>query len=167
MRPAPACLAASCVLAGCVSEGGPRDPGPQPAGAVPRAVTLIAPNFVDTNENQYRDSTSLVVYLFTPGYAVPVTAAGSFQFRLLDRAARSTLATWDYPPEQVAAALRKLGPGPGYVFTLSLLDKGGDAIDLPDAKLFCTFQPAGGGEPIRTESSAPLLIGRSHLESGR
>lgn len=171
MKPAQACmmataLAALAALAGCVTEGGPRDPGPQPADAVPRSLTLIAPNFVDTDENQYRDTTSLVVYLFAGGYAVPVTADGSFQFRLLDRGGRDTLATWEYPPAESAAALRRLGPGPGYVFNLSLLERGGDTLDLPDAKLVCTFTPASG-EPIRAESSAPVLIGKSHLEAGR
>jgi hypothetical protein len=148
-----------------VTEGGPRDPGPQPTGAVPQALTLVAPNFVDTDENQYRDSTSLVVYMFTSGYAVPMTADGSFQFRLVDRGGAKTLATWDYTAAQSAAALRRLGPGPGYVFTLSLLEKGGDAIDLPDATLVCIFTPASG-EPVRAEST-PLLIGKSHLDGTR
>ncbi|MCC6659274.1 MAG: hypothetical protein IT437_00135 [Phycisphaerales bacterium] len=151
-------------VAGCVTEGGPRDPGPQPRGATPQSLSLIAPNFVDTDENQYRDSTSLVVYLFAGGYAVPVTAEGSFEFRLMDRKGKSAIASWEFSAAEAAGAVRRLGPGPGYVFTLNLQDKGGDKLEMRDAKLVCTFRPTTG-DALRTESS-PLLVGMSHVDAG-
>jgi hypothetical protein len=152
--------AVSLVLGGCVTEGGPRPAGRPPSGIKPESMVVLAPNLVDTNENSYRDTTPVVVYVFgdRPGYAAPIEIAGSFEFKLMDRSG-GLVGAWAYTPEQTAQALRRLSPGPGYVFTLNLLDHGTDVTEVREADLVCTFTPRGA-DPIKARSSAPLLVGR-------
>lgn len=173
---------ALALLAGCVTEGGPKAVRPPPRGLVPHSLTMVTQNPVDTNENGYRDTMPVVIYVFgsDPSYPSPFTVAGAFDFYLVDAEGRR-IRDWSFLPDATARAVRKLAPGPGYVFTLSLLEGGDDALEAGNARLVGIlrqedfvnpeFPPTDarngpgsisrGSGDIRAESP-PLLVGPVH-----
>lgn len=181
-RDIPALAAPLALLAGCVTEGGPQAVRPPPRGLSPASLTMVTQNPVDTNENGYRDTMPVVVYVFgaDPGYAAPFTVPAGFDFSLIDADGREIRA-WSFPPEASARAVRRLAPGPGYIFTLSLLGNGDDVMQAGNARLVGMLRQAEGGNsegssaeslsgpgPFRRTSgdiraeSPPLLVGPVH-----
>lgn len=164
LTPAPLLAAALLTaLSGCVDNGStnvvPRPaPAPQtPSSARPGAISATVGNFNDTNNNGYRDTATAVAYVVAPGYAIPMKAKGSFEFRLETRDGQ-LISRWVFDENQTAQALQTLAPGPGYVFDLSLLALGSDAVTQTEGVVLCTFTPAGG-EPIRAKPCGPVLVG--------
>ncbi len=125
-----------------------------PSDAVPNAVALSVGDFVDTDQNRYRDSTNVTAYVHSIAYPIPLAARGTFEFEL-QSSNGEVLHRWTFDQKQTAAALREMAPGPGFVFTLSLV--GADKIDLTEGEVVCTFRPLSG-EPIRARPS-PIAIG--------
>ena len=144
--------------AGCVTEGKAK-PAAAPASMEVGALVPIAGDFADTDANHYRDTTRVVVYLYADSnrYPLPIAPAGSFEFRL-ENAAGKQVALWTFDQAMAKAARRKLSPGPGFVFDLSLLKLGSDRLSDTEGELVVTFTPVRG-KPVRSKPSAPLLIG--------
>jgi hypothetical protein len=155
-----AALLAAFLLSGCAS--GPHPAARAPENARPGALSLNVSNFVDTDENGYLDTSTVMVFIFaeTLQYQLPLRLAGEFDFTL-EGPGGKTLAAWTFNRAQAAAALRDLGPGPGYVFELSLPDGGGgtDRLGATEAELACTFRPAEG-PPLKARTKSPLTLGR-------
>ncbi|MEX2217315.1 MAG: hypothetical protein WD749_01030 [Phycisphaerales bacterium] len=155
-----AALAGGLLLAGCVSDYGPRAPR-TPASAAPDTLVPIASDFVDTDQNRFRDTTRVVVYVYADSgrYPIPVAADGAFEFRI-ENPAGERVAAWVFDREQTRAAMRQLAPGPGFVFELSLLapGSGGDRVADSEGQLSVLFTPSHGS-PISARPTAPLLIG--------
>lgn len=160
------------VSAVVVSCGGRHDglaPGvpPRPArGTHPDTLALTADNFADTDGNRFRDTTSVIIYLFAENHPIPFVAEGSFTF-LLETTNGQPIAEWRFDREQTAAALREFGPGPAYLFELSILKAdagiGTDRIADREGELVATFAPAaakGTEEPRRVRRrGTPVQIG--------
>lgn len=148
---------------GCVTEGGrgSKSGARPPRDARPERVVLAADGrFADTDANGYGDTNQVVAYVFgEPRYAVPIEADGSFEFTLLDLSGKK-IRGWSFTREQGAEHRARLPAGPGFVFVLSLLEGGGDAVQESEAELIGTFTPAAGGAPLRFRLSAPIVIGR-------
>jgi hypothetical protein len=135
----------------------------------PAALVVAADNFVDTDGNGYRDTTSVIVYLFSQERAVPTTAEGTFTF-MLESMGGEPIVEWRFDRQQSAAAMRQLAPGPAYIFELSLFDasrpdgvRTSDRLSISEADLLVTFTPAvAEGQQTRSlrgRPGAPLQVG--------
>ena len=143
------CLA----LMGCHEGGGASRQ--TPSDAAPAIVSLNVADFVDTDQNRYRDTTTIVAYVYAAGYPIPVHARGSFDFEL-QTSKGETLKKWSFDEKRTAAAMRQMAPGPGFVFELSL--RGEDRLERSEAEVLCTFRPLNG-TAILARPSAPVAIG--------
>lgn len=160
-----AALAGFALLAtaGCVTTSGGRaegPPPPAPKGIIPDTLLISAGVPVDSDANGYADTIPAVAYLFAEsgGYPLPIWTPGSFVFRLQAPDGRP-LAEWTLPPAEVASQRANLPPGPGYVFSLRLLDVGTDHLEVPTADLTATFTPEGE-PPVASSGAASLLLRR-------
>lgn len=150
-------IAAAALAAGCAGSDQRSSAPATPQGAQPTRLAVTAADFADTDQNSYRDTTTVVVYVSADPYPIPVRPQGRFRFTLEGPGGRP-LATWDYDAAQTEASVRDLAPGPGGVFELSLLRAGSDRIEAAEGVLTCTFYPARGGQPL-SRSVSPVLIG--------
>lgn len=153
------------ILAGCVADGPQRQSRRQPADALPaKLVPTASVEFTDTDANRYRDSATVVIYIMgdIPAYHLPIKAEGRFDLSLEDSRGK-VVASWAYDKAQTAAALSGLQPGPGFVFGLDFRKSslGTDVTETPEATLVVVFTPLKG-DPIRTRTSAPIIIGPSN-----
>lgn len=146
-------LTALGVLTGCAAQNKPSRGSP--SDAVPGAIALSVGDFVDTDQNRYRDTTSATVYVHALAYPIPLAAKGSFEFQL-QTVRGETLRTWTFDQRATAAALREMAPGPGYVFSLSL--RGSDQLEQTEAEILCTFRPVSG-DPVYRRLDAPVAVG--------
>lgn len=156
---------AAGTLPGCVTEdsrGFSEAPQRQPDWVLPTTMQVFAGAPRDTNGNNYVDSVTITVFLFDEQrYAAPITAPGSFSFRMT-RADGRVLAEWSFTPEEAAKAQARMPPGPVYRFDLGLLSKGGDKLEPEAVDLTGTFMPVGG-KPITTVGGATLRLGKISL----
>jgi hypothetical protein len=162
-----AVLALGLAGGGCVTEGPPPKPLPreiptQPEGIHPdRVLSSAGAVLTDTDRNGYVDGLGVTVYLFAKGYDLPITATGSFEFKLVEAggAESKVICTWVLDPSATKAAIQKFIPGPGYHFDLSLLDRpGGDKLATQRAELWTRFLPVGAA-PIETRSPLTVNLG--------
>jgi hypothetical protein len=147
------------LLAGCgasTQQAGSRPP----ASATPGVLALTATDFFDTDGNKFRDTSTIVVYIFADSahYQLPMRAQGEFDFRL-ETPDGQPIGRWRFDRRQTEGARRDLAPGPGFVFELSLLQGGTDRIAAPAAELIATFIPADGEQPLHARTQSPLLVG--------
>lgn len=149
----------SGLLIGACGGSGRTGPRTTPPRAMPERLVLVAQNFEDTNANRYRDTAVVYAYVYADStrFPLPVEADGEFEFRLED-ATGTTVAAWRFDHQQTRAARRRLGPGPGFVFTLSLLVEGNDRLTATEADLVAAFS-SPGGRTVYARTSAPVLIG--------
>jgi hypothetical protein len=150
---------AALLLAGC--SAAPHGSASRPPNdAEPGVLAITATDFIDTDGNKYRDTSTVVVYVFPESaeYHLPMRAQGSFEFFLEDPSG-GVLTTWRFVEGQTIAARRDLAPGPGFVFDLSLLERGTDRFNIPEAELVSVFTPSDGGKPLRSRTQSPLLVG--------
>lgn len=165
----PIAALAACLLFGCVADNSPRPaPRPTPESARPGKLVLATSGaFQDSNGNQYRDTSTLVVYIFGESkYPLPMKPKGQFEVRLEDRTG-VTIASWQFTMDQTTSAIRDMPSGPGFVFELDLRKSAAagfsDKINKGEASMVVTFKPEGAGgegtEPITARTSSPILIG--------
>ena len=154
--------------AACVTEGPPmarqpREIPPQPEGIIPTDLDLLGSRFAqDSDGNGYADMLHITVYLFNSvgSYRASIRAEGSLSFVLTGQDGK-VISKWEFDAAQAAAARQQLLAGPGYMFKLSLRDNGGsDELATTDARLRCTFTPAGGGTPLTNRNPIAIGIGR-------
>lgn len=149
-------------MAGCVASDGraERPPPRTPVGTTPDTLLISAGVPLDSDANGFADTIPAVAYLFAEAgaYPLPMWSPGTFVFRLHAPDGR-LLAEWTLPPEEVAEQRANLPPGPGYVFSLRLLDVGTDRLDVPTADLTATFKPTEGA-PVASRGAASLLLRR-------
>lgn len=148
-------MVAVCVVGGCVQtqtdgKPKPRPLPPAPKNAVVAQVQVFPGQWADTDSNGYGDSLIVTAYLWSDSYQLPVTAAGTFEF-VLEAAGGKQLGAWTIEPAAAAAATRQAAAGPAYVFELSLLERGGDVVQVRTADLRGTFTPEEG-RPLRARS---------------
>ena len=144
-------------FASCAAE--PRTAQRPPADAAPGVLAITATDFIDTDGNKFRDTSTVVIYIFPESaqYQLPMKAEGTFDFVLESRG--QPVAHWQMDEDRSGAARRQLPPGPGYVFELSLHELGSDKITAPDAELVATFTPFDGSRTLKARTPSQLLLG--------
>lgn len=169
--------ALALALAGCTTVGDagasgrpaparPRPAQPAPAGARADALVMnvdAAP--LDTDGNGYADLIRATVHLFDTRYPPPIHEDGACVFSLYacgaaGRPGSQALRQWRFAEGELAAARGRSRFGDCYRFQLSLIEGGGDAIEVSMADLSCRFEPVGGERPTLAGGVATIQIGR-------
>lgn len=110
----------------------------------------------DTDGNGFPDTFPVTVYLFADGFPLSLEVPGTFRFELYS--AEGKLARiWTIDADQARASVRRAGPGPAYVFALSMLDGGSDRVRKQTVDLSAIFTPdprpnAAVGAPVRART---------------
>lgn len=155
-----ACAGACLMLSACAgSKPGNKPLPPQPAEVVPSRMTISAALPQDTDLNGYPDTIDLTIFVFDDRYPIPLDVPGSFTFKLSGSKEGKLLREWEIPPDKAAAARRRMPAGPGYVFSLSLLENGGDHIEAQHADLTAEFVPLKGAL-VKMRGGSTLRLGK-------
>ncbi len=141
------------LLSGCVKDAHPTNSPKQelpqpPVNLAPQTIDIYAGAPEDFNDNGYADTLQVNTYLFNYRYVLPIECEGSVDFYLRDSAGRN-VAEWHIPSNHFKAARRKLPPGVGYVFRLTLLDFGSDENENELDTLTGVFIPDDGSPEVR------------------
>ncbi|MFO0833981.1 MAG: hypothetical protein U0638_03350 [Phycisphaerales bacterium] len=154
------CAGACMVLSACAGNKPGNKPLPQqPAEVVPSRMTISAALPQDTDLNGYPDTIDLTIFVFDDRYPIPLDVPGTFTFKLNGAKEGKLLREWEIPPDKVAAARRRMPAGPGYVFSLSLLENGGDRIEAQHADLTAEFAPVKGAI-VKMRGGSTLRLGK-------
>ncbi len=158
-----ALLAPIAILTGCVTEGKqPRNVAAQPAETIPTTLQMwVRTPLPDTDGNGFPDTLPVTVYLFVEGYPLSLDVPGTFRFELLSAEGKLARA-WTFDEAQCKAAIRRAGPGPAYVFALSVLGDGSDRVRRQSVDLTATFTPRLSAlgfqpEPVRARTTTIQL----------
>lgn len=153
--------AASAIVfaAGCRTSDGPKALPPQPTEVVASRLSASAALPQDTDLNGYPDTIDLTVFVFDDRYPIPIDLPGSFVFKLSASKDAKLIREWDIPPDRVAAARRRMPAGPGYVFSLSLIENGGDQIEAQHVDLTAEFRPEKG-PLVKARGGSTLRLGK-------
>lgn len=150
---------AIALAAGCQTSGGPKALPPQPSEVVASRLSASAALPQDTDLNGYPDTIDLTVFVFDDRYPIPIDLPGSFVFKLSASKDAKLIREWKIPPDKVAAARRRMPAGPGYVFSLSLIENGGDQIEAQHVDLTAEFQP-DKGPLVKARGGSTLRLGK-------
>lgn len=167
-------------LAGCTtttvstSDGRPMPPDPRPAPETPEnalanRLVMSTTRPQDTNGNGYPDLIPVGVTLFAEPHATPVWRRGSFRFvvggvKEVNEPDARPIAEWVLPPEEVQESRVRTMLGPGYSFSLSLLDNPSDRLPLIEVNLRGEFIPEEEGAPEVFSHVLQLQIGRGFVQ---
>ena len=155
-----ACAGACVVLAACAGTTTGSKPLPQqPTDVVPSRMTISAALPQDTDLNGYPDIIDLTIFVFDDRYPIPLDVPGSFTFKLSGAKEGKLLREWEIPPDEAMAARRRMPAGPGYVFSLSLLENGGDRVEAQPAALPAEFVPLKGAL-VKMRGGSTLRLGK-------
>lgn len=156
-------VAAGC-LGGCVSDQ-PTQRAVQaaPVGTPPTSLQMwVRTPVADTDGNGFPDTFPVTVYLFSDGYPLSLEVPGTFRFELFS--AEGKLArVWTFDADQARATVRRAGPGPAYVFALSMLDSGSDRVRRQNVDLSAVFTPEPGP---RSVGAAPVKARTATIQIG-
>lgn len=161
-------------LVGCqteriTSDGRPLPPTPRAAPSAPsnaqanRMMFMVGAKPRDTNGNGYPDQIEATVALFASPHPTAIHQEGVFEFALFTRGHAgegAPIAQWRVEGDMLERARARTQYGPCYQFQLSLLDAGGDVYPLTAADLRCTFIPADGSPPVRSDGVRSIQIGK-------
>lgn len=166
-------LAVLCCAAGsggCVPDGPQPPPRPRPI-AVPQPSGMSAKTLVltadqvpsDSSGNGYADTFQVIIYIFGDRnrHELPIHVDGTMIFELT-AASGETLARWSLDEQQVRDGQFEALVGPGYGFTLNILDVATDRTENRLADLRAVFIPVQG-QPIETRGAATIRVGRVGL----
>lgn len=170
-------ILASLVLLGCATEtvttsdGRPRSERPRAAPVTPdtarinRMAFMVGSKPDDTTGNGYPDLIRVTVVLFAQPHPMAVRGEGTFQFDLYpfgtaNRPDVEPIASWTLEGDAVSEAHSSGYYGPAYQFRLSLLEAGGDEYPFMSADLRCSFIPADGSAPVRSQGVRSIRIGK-------
>jgi len=155
-----ACAGACVVLTACAGTTTGSKPLPQqPTDVVPSRMTISAALPQDTDLNGYPDIIDLTIFVFDDRYPIPLDVPGSFTFKLSGAKEGKLLREWEIPPDEAMAARRRMPAGPGYVFSLSLLENGGDRVEAQHADLTAEFVPLKGAL-VKMRGGSTLRLGK-------
>lgn len=155
-----------CAIApGCVTDKPtPHSVRSAPAGTAPTALQMwVRTPVPDTDGNGFPDTLPVTVYLFAEGYPLSIETPGTFRFELYS--AEGKLArVWTIDAAKAKQSVRRAGPGPAYVFALSLLDSGSDRVRRQTVDLSATFTPESvsnpdGGTPVKARTTTIQIGG--------
>jgi len=154
-----ACGALVAAAAGCVSDEPERRAiRSQPTDIAPDTLWLGAKPFADSDSNGYLDTVDLTVYLFSDQYPeASLYVPGAFEFALVTKDAKE-LARWAFDSAAAREHAKRLAPGPCYLFSLSLLEKGSDEFDPQTANLTAAFIPQAG-KPVKAHETG-MRVGK-------
>ena len=135
---------------------------------VGRVVVSVQPFTDDTDNNHFRDTFMVTVYLFAedPGYAIPLHLPGSFRFDLSDDREQQ-VASWELLSDTVKRAEMVQMPGPGYLFQLNINDVASDKVLATVGALACEFTPVEGESVGLRGGSPSVMIGPTGFGMGR
>ncbi|MFM9994414.1 MAG: hypothetical protein ACKVU4_01290 [Phycisphaerales bacterium] len=156
-----AVLAATLMLAACVANNSasPHARRPTPDARPERLAVFVDGQFADTDANRYGDTNQAVVYVFTDlRFDLPMEASGAFVFTLRDPNG-AIIREWSFDADAAARSRLRTPVGPGFAFTLSLLEGGTDRVDGTEGELTCSFEPSSGSPPVRTRLSSLVTVG--------
>lgn len=153
--------AAACMaLAACAGNRPASSPVPQqPVDVVASRMTISAALPQDTDLNGYPDMIDLTIFVFDDRYPIPIDLPGAFTFKLSGAKEGKLIRQWDVPADKAAAARRRMPAGPGYVFSLSLLENGGDRIEAQHADLTADFVPVKG-PLVKMRGGSTMRLGK-------
>ena len=156
-------FAAACavsMLAGCASDTKGSKPVPtQPNDVVASRMSISAALPQDTDLNGYPDTIDMTSFVFDDRYPIPIDVPGAFTFKLSGGKDGRLIRQWDLPPEKVAAGRRRMPAGPGYVFSLSMVENGGDKIEAQHVDLTADFAPING-PMVKMRGGSTLRLGK-------
>lgn len=159
-----ACALVLSVASGCVSDKPtPHQVAAAPRGTTPSALQMwVRTPIPDADGNGFPDTFPVTVYLFAEGYPLSIQVRGTFRFELYS--AEGKLArVWTIEGDKAEESIRQAGPGPAYVFLLSLLDSGSDRVRRQTVDLAATFTPenssSGGGLPVKARTTTIQIGG--------
>lgn len=154
-------FAGACVvLSACAGTTTGSKPLPQqPTDVVPSRMTISAALPQDTDLNGYPDIIDLTIFVFDDRYPIPLDVPGTFTFKLSGAKEGKLLREWEIPPDKAMAARRRMPAGPGYVFSLSLLENGGDRVEAQHADLTAEFTPVKGSL-VKMRGGSTLRLGK-------
>lgn len=147
-------------LGGCVSaERKDQKPPVQPSsGLTPTSLFVSVSHPEDTNNNAYLDTIRATVYVFSEQFPqASIYLPGSFEFALVNKD-NKRLVEWTITEGAAKALVRKAPPGPGYFFSLSILDRGSDQLPSEVVNLEAVFK-YGDGKELRGRPTA-IRVGR-------
>lgn len=151
-------------LGGCVSDAPTKHTiQAAPSGTTPTALQMwVRTPVPDTDGNGFPDTLPVTVYLFAERYPLSLEVPGTFRFELYS--AEGKLArVWTFDDDQARATVRRAGPGPAYVFALSLLDGGSDRVRRQTVDLSAVFTPDPG---LRTSPATPVKARTTTIQIG-
>lgn len=160
----PLLVLGASVIGGCVSDSpSPHSVEAAPTGTPPTALQMwVRTPVPDTDGNGFPDTFPVTVYLFSEGYPLSLDVPGTFRFELYS--AEGKLARiWTFDADQAKQTVRRAGPGPAYVFALSMLDGGSDRVRRQTVDLSAVFTP----DPhARSVGSAPVKARTTTIQIG-
>lgn len=141
-------LLAVLIMGACSStpaDEPPRRLQPLAPGAEPTEMLLSVEQPVDTNANGCVDAFRVVLYLFAPDASVlSLWSEGRLSLRLIVEDSVE-LARWEFDEGDLMGSRQRMPPGPGYVLTVSLLDRpSGDVFPSQPADVLAEFTTPQG-----------------------
>lgn len=166
-RAALALLGGLALATGCEQSMEPTDRGANELAAPPAAIgrvgriAIVRPGgeFVDTDNNGYRDSARVVVFLYDLVRGPePVMAEGELRIMLTGESGRR-LCEWVIPLQPDEGMMESTAFGWGYVIDLSINDVANDTTTERGGGLSCVFNPVDGARSATTTGLAAVTIG--------
>lgn len=156
-------FAAACgvtMMLGCAGDTVGSKPVPtQPVDVVASRMSISAALPQDTDLNGYPDTIDMTIFVFDDRYPIPIDVPGAFTFKLSGGKDGRVIRQWGLPPEKVAAGRRRMPAGPGYVFSLSMVENGGDKIEAQHVDLTADFAPING-PMVKMRGGSTLRLGK-------
>jgi hypothetical protein len=165
VKPLVVAVLTSLGLLGCAQvpvekSGKPDLPEKQPDWVQPSRILLASQLPEDSDQDTFIDTIPVTVYLFDERFPLPISVEGAFMFRVSVPGGKK-LAEWNMDAAQTTAAIRKMRPGPGYLFRLNLAEGGGVVRETTSAELTVIFRPASGTAEIKSQGATAFRLGKS------
>ncbi|MEL7472373.1 MAG: hypothetical protein AAGK04_03580 [Planctomycetota bacterium] len=160
-------LACAAGLSACVTEpvaGTPKREvrRPTPDATPTRLVLAVDSRASDSNGDGVHETILVTAYVFADPrrFDTPYWPEGSFEFRASSTTSDEVPdARWRHSPEATSQARARFGPGPAFVFALSLDEAGADArlVRGGAVQLRAWFQHSSG-ERVSTGGEATVRL---------
>lgn len=135
-------------------------PEKQPEWVQPSRILVASQLPEDSDLDGYIDTIPVTLYLFDERYPFAISKPGSFVFRVSIPGGKQ-LAEWTMDEGTTQSAMRKLRPGPGYLFKLNLIEGGGEVRQATPAELTVFFRPSDGGPELKSQGATAFRLGKA------